>query len=189
MQRWLFKRELEAPGARAVYYLDECGVDHRLYCERGRAPRGQKLHQTISGKLRKRTRVTGAWRNGKLVAPMVFEGACNSAVVDACFKQVLLGQLEPGSVVVPDNASFHHASNAQELAGLHGVGLMFLPACSPDLNPIEHFRAVFKRALRPVLPVSDNPFLAISNMCLCYCQILYLAAVQIRCLYLWLKIL
>ena len=40
VQRWLFRRELEQLAGRPVFYLDECGVDHRLYREYGRAPRG-----------------------------------------------------------------------------------------------------------------------------------------------------
>jgi hypothetical protein len=33
VQRWLFRRELEKFDDRTVFYLDECGVDHRLYRE------------------------------------------------------------------------------------------------------------------------------------------------------------
>ena len=149
--------------------MDESGIDHRIYREKGRAPRGQKLYQSLSGKLRKRTSVIGAWKNSKLIAPMVFEGACTSALIDVYFEQVLLPELPPGSILIIDNASFHHASNAEELARKCGVTLMFLPAYSPDLNPIEHFWAVFKRALRAVLPSSNDPFSTISDMCLCYC--------------------
>jgi transposase len=169
VQRWLFKRELEQLDPLRVYYMDESGIDRRLYREKGRAPRGEKLHQTISGKLRKRTSVTGAWKNSRLVAPMVFEGSCTSSLIDAYFEQVLLPELPPGSILVLDNASFHRASNAGELARIRGVSLMFLPVYSPDLNPIEHFWAVFKRALRAVLPSSNDPVSTISDMCLCYC--------------------
>jgi len=33
VQRWLFRREREDLAGRPVFYLDECGVDHRLYRE------------------------------------------------------------------------------------------------------------------------------------------------------------
>ena len=34
-QRWLYRRKLEKLWARTVYYLDECGIDHRLHREKG----------------------------------------------------------------------------------------------------------------------------------------------------------
>ena len=169
LQRWLFARHIERVARRReVYWLDECGIPHGLYKERGWSPRGQRILQEVSGKSRRRTSVIGAWRRGRLVAPVVFEGSCNSAVVDAYFEQVLLPTIPRGSVVVLDNASFHHSSQAKLLAAAHDVELVFLPPYSPDLNPIESFWATLKRALRPLLPSSTDPFSAISNMCLCY---------------------
>ena len=169
LQRWLFVRYIEEVGrGREVYWMDECGIPHGLYKERGWSPRGERIVQEVSGKARKRTSVIGAWRRGRLVAPAVFEGSCDSAVVDAYFEQVLLPAIPRGSVVVLDNASFHHSSQAKLLAQAHGVELVFLPPYSPDLNPIESFWAKLKRALRPLLPLSTDPFSLISNMCLCY---------------------
>ena len=82
MQRWLFQRELEKLASRPVFYLDECGVDHRLYRESGRAPRGQRIYQEVCGKRRERTSLIAASRKNKLIAPLVFQGSCNTEVVD-----------------------------------------------------------------------------------------------------------
>jgi len=150
-----------------VYYLDECGIEHRLYRERGRAPRGERIEQRVSGSLRKRSSVIGAWRQGKLEASMVFEGACNGAVVWAYFKEVLLPVLPLGSVVVLDNASFHQGKALVDLARAHGVEWLYLPAYSPDLNPIEHYWSQLKKALRSLLPDSKNPMQTIINMFKC----------------------
>ena len=79
-QRWLFRRELENPGNVPVFYRDEYGVDHRLYRERGRALRGARIYQEISGRRRERTSLISASQNGKLVAPLVFQGSCNTEV-------------------------------------------------------------------------------------------------------------
>ena len=169
MQRWLFRRELEQLAGQPVFYLDECGVDHRLYREHGRAPRGERIYEAVAGKRRERTSIISASQHGKLVAPLVFQGSCNTDVVDAYFEQVLLPELPAGSVIVLDNARFHQSPTTQRLVAAAGCQLLFLPAYSPDLNPIEHLWAAFKTRLRKDLATAANPFLFIANMSQCYC--------------------
>ena len=168
MQRWLFRRELEALAGREVFYLDECGVEHRLHQEYGRAPRGERLYAEVAGGQRRRTSIISVSQNSKLVAPFVFEGSCNRDVVDTYFEKVLLPALPKGSVIVLDNASFHKSPSTQKLVADAGCELLFLPTYSPDLNPIEHLWARLKAALRRLLPESKNPTRTISNLCKCY---------------------
>ena len=168
MQRWLFRRALEALAGREVFYLDECGVEHRLHQEYGRAPRGERLYAEVAGGQRRRTSIISVSQNSKLVAPFVFEGSCNRDVVDTCFEKVLLPALPKGSVIVLDNASFHKSPSTQKLVADAGCELLFLPTYSPDLNPIEHLWARLKAALRRLLPESKNPTRTISNLCKCY---------------------
>jgi transposase len=168
VQRWLFRRELEAMAGREVFYLDECGVEHRLHQEYGRAPRGERLYIEVAGSRRHRTSIISVSQNARLVAPFVFEGSCNTEVVDTYFEKVLLPALPKGSVIVLDNASFHQSPSTQKLVADAGCELLFLPTYSPDLNPIEHLWAKLKAALRRILPDSKNPTLSISNMCKCY---------------------
>ena len=169
MQRWLFRRELEKYAGQPVFYLDECGVDHRLYREYGRAPRGERIYQTVAGKRRERTSIIAASQKNKLVAPLVFQGSCNTEEVDVYFAEVLLPVLPPGSVIVLDNARFHQSPTTQQLVEAAGCQLLFLPPYSPDLNPIEHLWAAFKTRLRKDLPTAVHPFLFIANMSQCYC--------------------
>ena len=132
-------------------------------------PRGERIYEAVSGKRRERTSIIAASQHSKLVAPWVFQGSCTTEVVDAYFEKVLLPVLPPGSVIVLDNARFHQSPTTQRLVEAAGCQLFFLPAYSPDLNPIEHVWATFKTALRKDLSTAANPFLFIANMCLCYC--------------------
>jgi transposase len=144
-------------------------VDHRLYREYGRALRGERIYEAVAGKRRERTSIISASQQGRLVAPLVFQGSCNTEVVDVYFEQVLLPALPPGSVIVLDNARFHQSPTTRKLVEQAGCHLLFLPVYSPDLNPIEHLWAAFKTRLRKELSTAINPFLFIANMCQCYC--------------------
>ena len=51
-----------------------------------------------------------------------------------------------------DDASFHREAKLKGLAEKAGLRVLFLPAYSPDLNPIEKTWANMKRGLRDTLP-------------------------------------
>ena len=67
----------------------------------------------------------------------MFEGYCNSALIEAWFEQLLIHELQPGQVVILDNASFHRKSRLGEIVATVGCTLLSLPPYSPDLNKIE----------------------------------------------------
>jgi transposase len=50
----------------------------------------------------------------------------------------------PQSVLVMDNAAFHHNGRIQEIVEEKGCHLIYLPLYSPDLNPIEKGFSVLK---------------------------------------------
>jgi transposase len=77
----------------------------------------------------------------------VFHGSTDSSVFEDFIEQLLAhcGRWpEPKSVLVMDNASFHHSERVEQLCADAGVKLVYLPPYSPDLNPIEEFFAVLK---------------------------------------------
>jgi len=136
---------------RCIAYLDEAGVDNKLFYEYARAPRGVKIHADIPGRKRERVSIIGALLNGKFIAPMTFTGGCNAIVFNTWLEEVLLSELPPGTTIVLDNATFHKSSKTIALIKKAKCKIMFLPTYSPDLNPIEHCWHTLKSKLRPLI--------------------------------------
>jgi transposase len=59
--------------------------------------------------------------------------------------------IEKGSIIVMDNTKFHKRRELEKLARDSECSILFLPAYSPDLNPIEQFWSWLKRKLRETL--------------------------------------
>ena len=171
-QRWLFDGWLRDLKVRClpVYFLDECGINHGLYNPYARAPRGEAVYAEVAGAKRGRTSVISASLDNRLVRPFTFEGHCNGDVVETYFREMLLPSIPRGSIVVLDNAAFHRPPALQALVEAAGVTLVFLPAYSPDLNPIEHIWATLKRSLLDGLQEAQDKISFIDKACLSLCS-------------------
>ena len=158
-----FTETIKAIPPESLIYVDECGVDEYLYREYAYAPRGQKVVAEISGKKFKRTNFAAGICLGKWVAPIEYEGSMNSTLFEWWFEHCLLKAVDPGSVIVLDNATFHRKKVLPRLAAQKNCTVLFLPAYSPDLNPIEKKWAWLKKKLRKILPDFDSFQLAVQN--------------------------
>lgn len=81
-------------------------------------------------------------------AAMVLKGALARESFEAYIEQLLLPTLVPGQIVVLDNLPVHKSARARRLIEAAGCTLLFLPAYSPDFNPIDLAFAKLKQALR-----------------------------------------
>jgi len=83
-------------------------------------------------------------KEGQLLAPLTFVGSCNRNLFETWLKNCLLPQLEPGDIIIIDNASFHQGESIKEIVEAAGCEIWYLPPYSPDLNKIENWWAVLK---------------------------------------------
>lgn len=143
-----FQAELADIDPLDLVYLDESGVDEALHRSYARAPRGTKVLGEVSGTHAQRISLIAALHESRLLAPMRFEGYCDTLVFNAWLEQVLLPELRPGQIVLMDNASFHKSTTTKTLIESKGCTLKYLPTYSPDLNPIEPQWAILKARLR-----------------------------------------
>src|SRR5215210_5855997 len=79
---------------------------------------------------------------------LAVEGPTTKAVFETYLEPVLAPSLRPWQVVVMDNLSSHKGPRVRELIQARGCELLYLPAYSPDLNPIEQAFAKLKALLR-----------------------------------------
>jgi len=78
-----------------------------------------------------------------------------------------LKELDEGSVIILDNATFHRKSVLKVLAQRYNCDVLFLPPYSPDLNPIEKKWAWLKRKLRDILHLFDSLHGALMSAFIC----------------------
>ncbi len=129
-------------------WVDETGSNLGMTPTYSRAPRGQRAvgsaprNRGINRTLVTSLSLDGAGRG------LLLEGALNGAAFDAYVSHVLAPTLRPGQIVVLDNLSAHHGERARAAIEARGAELWFLPAYSPDCNPIEEAFSKLKELLR-----------------------------------------
>ena len=79
---------------------------------------------------------------------MAVEGPTDAEVFGAYVQQVLAPTLHQGDRVIMDNLSPHKSESTLRLIKQTGAEVVFLPAYSPDLNPIEKMWSKVKNCLR-----------------------------------------
>jgi transposase len=115
---------------------------------RGRAPRGRRLHAAAPcGRWQSTTMISSIRLDGT-TACMHLAGAADTDAFVAYIGQVLCPTLKQGDIVVMDNLAVHKSPEVQRLVAAAGAEVRFLPAYSPDLNPIEKMWSKIKALLR-----------------------------------------
>ena len=74
----------------------------------------------------------------------------NGETFRAYVEQVLAPTLKKGDIVFMDNVPVHKVAGVQEAIEARGAILIYLPAYSPDFNPIEQVFAKLKAVLRKI---------------------------------------
>ena len=131
-----------------LVFIDETWAKTNMTPLRGWAVRGKRLigHAPF-GHWNTMTFVA-ALRHDGIVAPWVIDGPINGRIFQTYVEQVLAPILRPGDIVILDNLGSHKAPAIRAAIRAAGARLFFLPAYSPDLNPIEQVFAKLKHLLR-----------------------------------------
>jgi transposase len=129
-------------------FVDETGATTALARRYGRAARGERVDAAVPHGHGKVVTLTAAVRPGGVGACLAFEGATDTACFETSVERRLVPTLRPGDIVVLDNLSCHQTAEVDRLIGSAGASVRYLPAYSPDLNPIEQLVSKLKELLR-----------------------------------------
>jgi transposase len=83
-------------------------------------------------------------------AALTLPGPVDKLAFHVFIREILGPTLRPGQVVATDNLSVHHEPDVRALVEARDYLLIYLPAYSPDLAPVEMAIAKIKAHLRKV---------------------------------------
>lgn len=129
-------------------FLDESSANVTLTPRCARAPKGERAPGSAPRNYRHNTTLVAALTSAGIQAAMTLDGALDSEAFAVYVQSFLLPSLRPGQIVILDNLSVHKRADVRQQIKAAGCQLLFLPAYSPDFNPIELAFSTLKTALR-----------------------------------------
>ena len=131
-----------------LIFLADSGAKPNLTRRCGRALKGQRVHaRTPHGHWQTTTMMSSLRLDGTTTC-LALDGTTDTESFRAYVAAVLVPTLRPGDRVVMDNLSPHKSDPTLALITQAGAQVLFLPAYSPDLNPIEKMWSKVKALLR-----------------------------------------
>lgn len=129
-KRERYLEEIKHLSPEELVYIDESGIEVTSVKDRGWGKKGKLLICKKSGKYYQRTNILAGYVNKQIIAPLVFNGVCNTGLFDKWVEEFLIKELKPRQVVVMDNATFHKSERTKTLIESAGCMVVFLPPYS-----------------------------------------------------------
>lgn len=131
-----------------LVFIDETGTATDMARTRGRGPKGERVLGRVPYGHWKTTTFIAGLRTTGLIAPFVIDRPTDRDVFLTYVARCLVPELRPGDIVVMDNLPAHKVDGVCRMIEATGARLLYLPAYSPDLNPIEMAFSKLKALLR-----------------------------------------
>lgn len=148
------------PTLHRLVFLDESGVNINFTRRYGRAFGGERVTDSVPLSKPKNTTILSSMRLDGSVAYTTYSGGTTGDKFIRYLKETLIPSLHPWDIVVMDNLRTHHIAEVRRLLSEAKVMLMYLPAYSPDLNPIEMMWSKVKALLRKAKKRTEETLIA-----------------------------
>lgn len=129
-------------------FIDETGTTTNMARRCGRCERGERLVSPVPHGHWKTTTFIAGLRCDAVTAPFVIDQPMDGEIFLAYVERCLAPTLAAGDIVILDNLGAHKVDGVEQAITARGATLRYLPAYSPDFNPIETFFAKLKALLR-----------------------------------------
>jgi transposase len=133
-----------------LIFVDEMGANIALSPLRAWSAVGERAHCSTLRNRGKNVTLLSCMSIGGMGPSLAVTGAVDATVFETYLQRVLLPSLSPGQIVVMDNLPAHKVEGVRELIEGAGCELLYLPAYSPELNPIEEAFSKIKGILRKI---------------------------------------
>ena len=147
-KRGWYWRRVRRVRQRRLRFIDEAGVNLAMTRLHGRAPRGERVRESVPRNYGAHTSVIGTLGLAGPEAVWTVEGAVDTDVFNVYVERVLRPTIRRGDILVLDNLRAHHASRIEEVAAECGAEVIWLAPYSPDFSPIELMWSKIKTAMR-----------------------------------------
>lgn len=138
--------------AKGLVFLDESAAKTNMTRLRGRSKKGKRCFGFAPHGHWSTTTMISSIRLDGSTQCLAIQGGTTKEVFREYVKSILCPALRPGDVVIADNLSAHKDAKAREAIESRGASIVFLPAYSPDFNPIEKMWSKVKERLRSLAP-------------------------------------
>jgi transposase len=135
-----------------LVFLDESGLKTNMTKLYGRAFQGARCHDVAPCGHWETTTILSTIRLDGTTESVLFGGAVDGKMFEEYIKEILAPQLRPGDILIMDNLRAHKSALVMEIVQAQHADIKFLPAYSPDLNPIEKMWSKLKQILRGLKP-------------------------------------
>ncbi len=151
-KRTVWREQTRGIAPERFVWVDETGSNLGLTRTHSRAPRGQRAYGDVPHRRGpNRTLITALTLDG-FGPGLLLDEAIDRTTFDGYIIHRLAPTLKPGQIVVVDNLKVHYSDRAKAAIEACGAHLWYLPAYSPDLNPIEEAFSKVKSFLRSAAP-------------------------------------
>ena len=149
-ERSQWREQAQELDASKFVFLDESGSNIALTRLYARAPKGKRAYGSIPRNRGKNMTLISSLSLQGVGESLILDGSANTEIFEISIEQILAPSLEPGQIVIRENLSIHKGKKVRQLIEARGCQVLFLPAYSPDLSPIEEAFSKIKAMLRRI---------------------------------------